>query len=143
MINLPVAGDEVFPISPRAVPMTSRGVTSFVAVLATAPSGVVNTPLLNPICAETGSRSVSIARSEGMSATSSGTNTKPAKQPSTHLLRSSAIQLRRQWMTMMGLSREEIETHCADDADADLAEEIENYTAMVEIKRMDESKRAR
>lgn len=48
-----------------------------------------------------------------------------------------ALEVRRQWMEMMGLSDEEIEEYCAPGQFADLDEELEQYNAMVRIQKFD------
>ena len=52
--------------------------------------------------------------------------------------RDNAIQVRRAWMTMMGLSQEEIERECGLGNVADFDEEIGQYNAMVDIERMND-----
>ena len=44
------------------------------------------------------------------------------------------FSIRREWMTLMGLSMEEIEEHCQPGQDLDVAEELEEYNAILEIQ---------
>lgn len=51
---------------------------------------------------------------------------------------SSGLQIRRQWMTMMGFSREEVEEHCAAGCEADVDEELEQYNAAFRIQELNQ-----
>ena len=47
--------------------------------------------------------------------------------------RDNALEVRRAWMTMMGLSNDEIEKECRPGNKADFDEELGQYNAMVDI----------
>lgn len=57
--------------------------------------------------------------------------------------RQGAINLRRKWMKMMGMTQGEIDRHCGPETDADYAEELENYLAMIDIQEMNKRSDAR
>ena len=47
-----------------------------------------------------------------------------------------ALQIRRQWMTMLGLGPEEIEEYCKEGTPADLQEELLELEAMHRLQEM-------
>lgn len=46
-----------------------------------------------------------------------------------------ALQVRRQWMALMGMSQEEIDMHTAKAVDLDLIEELEELAAVLRMKK--------
>jgi len=54
----------------------------------------------------------------------------------------SALNVRRGWMEMMGLSEDEIESACQPGTHADFDEELAEYNAMFRIQKMNEAERS-
>lgn len=48
--------------------------------------------------------------------------------------REAALNVRRQWMQMMGVPQDEIDEYCAEDQPADFDEEMAEYNSMVRVE---------
>lgn len=55
--------------------------------------------------------------------------------------RENALEIRREWMTALGMESYEIESHCCSKAIADLDEEIGQRSAMEQLQQLNESLR--